>query len=679
MRQRRAVDDESLSSSTPQRNGAAASTSTSSSRRQFQNFDLWAASLCLLVCLVLQLELLGYKLFISDNGDDSPAHGVETVLSGGGKEKLMMAVSSDKQQQQKDQPKPPLQLHDKEKEAHKVPIPNKQPTPVKQPTPDLESLLSYEPTKRIKKSRLKKAIGESYKNSFFWKVFEPEKIAPPNSSDDLPPEIAYVTTLTKCGRHRGSIDGAAVLLHSIRRNSYGWIPMQSQSDSVDFDSSLWPKYGGKGGKYRYKAYVIVDPQASPTIKDKHGDCARFMQSIGWTVLHRPPLVPLFEIPTGEASSGQSSASFDELVKAGYIGVQRPNTGDTARRPGEHPNKLRMLMYNDGCCGDTELLKLHTYGLVGHELAVHLDFDSLILRPMDDLFDVMLGKQKDDKVVESLSIAKLPQSKPVDFSRPIDAAFTRDYNSVKSPSPKSPVGYQGGFLIVRPSLTVLERYRKILQRGEFSLNPRKGWGNKHGGFYGDATFQGIVPYYYEDVAPPGEHNELELDRCIYNQMADNPRKSTHKFPRATPLDPQVMGYSDKNKCRDGRKDCRDTDCQRTHPKDSITTHFTFCNKPWDCSSGLPGTVALDTCLGLLSEWYGVRRELEDWWLLPRNEAGEATNDVSFSQRSFYWNQRTIDRVQQKRQGSLQPDVYKGYCDGIGESGYRNMMGPDGLKK
>ncbi|KAK1748769.1 glycosyltransferase family protein [Skeletonema marinoi] len=511
-----------------------------------------------------------------------------------------MAVSSDKQQQQKDQPKPPFQVHDKEKEAHKVPIPNKQPTP------------------RIKKSRLKKAIGESYKNSFFWKVFEPEKIAPPNSSDDLPPEIAYVTTLTKCGGHRGSIDGAAVLLHSIRRNSYGWIPMQSQSLPwilIIIVAKVWRKRW----KYRYKAYVIVDPQASPTIKDKHGDCARFMQSIGWTVLHRPPLVPLFEIPTAEASSGHSSASFDELVKAGYI----------ARRPGEHPNKLRMLMYNDGCCGDTELLKLHTYGLVGHELAVHLDFDSLILRPMDDLFDVMLGKQKDDKVVESLSIAKL-----------------HNQNQLTSL-----------VLLMRPS-------RETTTQSNHH-HPRMG--KQAGGFYGDATFQGIVPYYYEDVAPPGEHNELELDRCIYNQMADNPRKSTHKFPRPPHWILKSWDTAIRISVAMGGK------------IDSITTHFTFCNKPWDCSSGLPGTVALDTCLGLLSEWYGVRRELEDWWLLPRNEAGEATNDVSFSQRSFYWNQRTIDRVQQKRQGSLQPDVYKGYCDGIGESGYRNMMGPDGLKK
>jgi hypothetical protein len=170
--------------------------------------------------------------------------------------------------------------------------------------------------------------------------------------------------------------------------------------------------------------------------------------------------------------------------------------------------------------------------------------------MDDLFDVMLGKGGNVAARRRLlPLARLPRTREVDFSRPIDAAFTRDYNSMKKPSVNSSVGIQGGFLVVRPDLEVLERFRTILQRGEFVLGPpsRDGWGGKHGGFYGDVTFQGILPYYYEDVAPEGQHNEVELDRCIYNQMADNPRKSTHKYPRATPLDPKKMVSKTKISC------------------------------------------------------------------------------------------------------------------------------------
>ncbi|KAL7459608.1 hypothetical protein ACHAWC_011464 [Mediolabrus comicus] len=649
------------------------SSETTSRRRHFKQFDLWAASLCLLVCLVVQLEFLAYQtLFKSDRSikvdNNSEVHGVQSMTRR--QDGLAAVLSSNKQQEQQRQ---------QDEDRNEVSI------PANQPTSSHKSSQSYEPTNGYKRWRVKEAIDRSNANSQFWNGFEPEKISPPTDSDDLPPVIAYVTTLTKCSvKKRGSLDGAAVLLHSIRRNSWGWTPMQEQSSSLpDFDyetaATAWPKYGGRGGRYRYRAYVIVDPMASPNIQGRVGDCARYMQSIGWTVLHRPPLVPLFEIdPKYNKNDAQPSVTFDDLQRYGYVGVQRPKTGETALKPGEHPNKLRLMMHNDGCCGYNELLKLHVYGLVEHPLAVHFDFDSLVLRPMDDLFDAMLGKQ----TATSIPIAKLPHSKPVDFSKPIDAAFTRDYNSVKHPTLNSPVGYQGGFLAVRPSLAVLERYRKILQRGEFALNPRTGWGGRHGNFYGDLTFQGILPYYYEDIAPPGEHNELELDRCVFNQMADNPRQSTYKFPRATPIDPKVMGFGDTKRCRDGRKDCSDTDCQRTHPKDSITAHFTFCKKPWDCSIGLPGTVALETCLGLLSEWYGVRRELEDWWMLPPADPDEISGDYEEvrlnNQRSFYWNQRTINRVMEKRQGVMDPDLYRGYCDATGSEAYHNLMGPDGLK-
>jgi len=228
------------------------------------------------------------------------------------------------------------------------------------------------------------------------------------------------------------------------------------------------------------------------------------------------------------------------------------------------------------------------------------------------------------------------------------------------------------------LEVLDRFKTILRRGEFLLDPRKGWGGKFGGFYGDMTFQGILPYYYEMVAPEGEHNEIELDRCIYNQMADNPRKSTHRFPRATPLDPEKMGFSDTTKCRDGRDDCSDTDCQRVHPRDSVTAHFTFCHKPWDCSDGLPGTVAHETCSVLLREWYGVRRELEDWWLLkdPNFKRAKTWWDNIDDQRNLYWKAETVDQVYEHRSGSLNVSTYLGYCDSFGENGYRSLTHPDG---
>ena len=181
--------------------------------------------------------------------------------------------------------------------------------------------------------------------SRFWKTHAPDPVPPlppdldPVTGEKLPPVIAYVTTLTKCGGKYGGLDGAAVLLHSIRRNSHGWIPMAKQL--TDITSS--PRYGGEGGRYRYRAYVIVDPKASPDNPvEKSGACARFLQKIGYTILHRASLVPLFEVKD-EGDDGSDNQFYQEWKNMGYVGKQRPADGPTARRPVENPDKLPRKM------------------------------------------------------------------------------------------------------------------------------------------------------------------------------------------------------------------------------------------------------------------------------------------------------------------------------------------------
>lgn len=104
----------------------------------------------------------------------------------------------------------------------------------------------------------------------------------------------------------------------------------------------------------------------------------------------------------------------------------------------------------------------------------------------------------------------------------------------------------------------------------------------------------------------------------------------------------------------------------HPKDSVTTHFTFCKKPWDCSEGLPGTVASETCLGLLKEWYAIRRELEDYWLSQGAEGGG---------KAGYKKDETITLLHQSREGTLDRSRYFGYCSMVGTEGYNRLVPPD----
>lgn len=141
------------------------------------------------------------------------------------------------------------------------------------------------PTTPGKGYRLKSAIRNSHKNSFYWKTHTPDEVPPlPPDTDErgnkLPPIVAYVVTLTKCSSKKSSMDGAAVLMHSVRRNSYGWTPPFHDASNDD-NKQYYPYYGGQGGKYRYRMYAIVDPEASPNDPSSKGDCARFLQKLGY--------------------------------------------------------------------------------------------------------------------------------------------------------------------------------------------------------------------------------------------------------------------------------------------------------------------------------------------------------------------------------------------------------------
>lgn len=186
----------------------------------------------------------------------------------------------------------------------------------------------------------------------------------------------------------------------------------------------------------------------------------------------------------------------------------------------------------------------------HPVVVHMDLDTLVLQPLDDLFDFMLGKTKDTS-----QVTVMWKNKPI--PEQINAAFTRDYNMANPDSKYQPV--QGGFLALRPSMDTYTAFCDIIREGDFRQHG--GWGGKVGPFYGSMTFQGIIPYYY-DYLHPG--TAVELNRCVYNQMCDNPR---------TKRTENDIVHGD---CQTGEDDCEDC---RSRPLEEVTTnHFTLCQKP-----------------------------------------------------------------------------------------------------
>ncbi|KAL7524410.1 hypothetical protein ACHAXR_001557 [Thalassiosira sp. AJA248-18] len=295
--------------------------------------------------------------------------------------------------------------------------------------------------------------------------------------------------------------------------------------------------------------------------------------------------------------------------------------------------LREHVVKSGCCGEKEYLKLYAYALLDYPIVIHLDLDSLVLKPLDDLFLAMLGGAGDDDNNNnqgnsggqfSKEVAEARSRIPVMFNEPlptksIDAYFTKDYNMI-NPGHKH-VGVQGGFIIVKPNMDAFHEYVDIVLQGQFFQG--SGWERKgYGGYFGAQQIQGICSFYY-DYKHPG--TGVELNRCYYNAMADAPRQSS------------------SGKCRDGHAECQD--CRDTPIEEVKSVHFTLCSKPWKCPvwGGVTGETK-NICAKFHQEWFRIREDLD------RKSAAE-------------------EGVEYKNPGGKhKPEVFHGYCKSNGERGY-----------
>ena len=260
------------------------------------------------------------------------------------------------------------------------------------------------------------------------------------------------------------------------------------------------------------------------------------------------------------------------------------------------NRQLQKATKNSCCGIKEMMKLYSYMLPGHPVVVHLDLDTIVLKPLDDLFDLMLQN-------ESFNRSRIPAmwKEPDEFPSQVDFLFTRDYNMVDPPR-RQPyqIGVQGGFLIIRPNETDFRRLIEIiLDGGNYDIH--EGWGGTElgfGGYYGAATVQGLLSYYFGHI---DKHRSVELNRCYYNNMVDDP------------MDTEVAIVQNKTKrCRTLQEACQD--CRKMKVEDIYTAHFTICGKPWWCDLS-PRTVEKEVfglCPKLHREWHRVRLSLEDQW-------------------------------------------------------------------
>eukprot|EP00566_Odontella_aurita_P014977 CAMPEP_0113536520 /NCGR_PEP_ID=MMETSP0015_2-20120614/6304_1 /TAXON_ID=2838 /ORGANISM="Odontella" /LENGTH=340 /DNA_ID=CAMNT_0000435889 /DNA_START=616 /DNA_END=1638 /DNA_ORIENTATION=- /assembly_acc=CAM_ASM_000160 len=321
-------------------------------------------------------------------------------------------------------------------------------------------------------------------------------------------------------------------------------------------------------------------------------------------------------------------SEDDLSKLGYEVKIRGSPVAASEIRGKY---LRHNIEKSGCCGEKELLKLYSYTLTEYPVVVHLDLDALVLQPMDELFDVMLDGPK-SPALQTISVQSGQNIPNV-----VDAYFARDYMGVYWGGRK-PVGVHGGFFVVRPSDAAFTELVDVVREGNYTL--QDGWARSgHGRCHGGETIQGLLPYYY-DILHPG--TAIELNRCIYNAVVDNPRDRKGN----------CIAGQDPNNCEDCRK------APLGHIK---LAHFTYCQKPWLCRD-LDGPInwtsdnqtdrsAIRLCMGMQRAWFLMRKRLDEYTLRLQNISSDG------SQRGV-----------KSKTGSFKPEQFLGYCSNVGKKGY-----------
>jgi len=183
-------------------------------------------------------------------------------------------------------------------------------------------------------------------------------------------------------------------------------------------------HGNVGGQYDYQLYAFYHPEVAA--------CAPVLQDLGYTVQERNTPVAVEDIQ------------------------------------GEF---LRERIVKNGCCGEKELIKLEAFTLVNFKIVVLLDLDVLVMKPLDRLFDFILDSSRRPRDDDLL--------RPEDpIPNQIDLLYTTDFAMVSPGRKYKPT--QGGFVILRPNMTVYNDFVNIVRTGDFRENG--GWGGILGKFW-----------------------------------------------------------------------------------------------------------------------------------------------------------------------------------------------------
>jgi hypothetical protein len=299
--------------------------------------------------------------------------------------------------------------------------------------------------------------------------------------------------------------------------------------------------------------------------------------------------------------------------------------------------------NGGRAGMREMIRLYAFKMIDYRIAVLVDSTTFMLHPPDAIFDALLNGPRGHEWAEAhpnhiirdtfYANGTIVTAKVLPTA--LDIMFTRDYSAMSANSWTT--GISLAFVPIRPSLQI---FRKLINKYQStSYDAKFGWDGKGYSHYaGSMQTKGLLTYFFSEIEP---HRKLELQRCIYNNLAD------------VPFIAGKQGVSDS--CRDVKehKTLPDgsimpcTDCRIQLYDEIVVANFAICQSPWVCPYIEGGervpllAPTLKMCRQFHESWFKLRKSMED-------------SVLEASKRS-------------KATGTFHQEVFHGYCQPGGERG------------
>lgn len=183
---------------------------------------------------------------------------------------------------------------------------------------------------------------------------------------------------------------------------------------------------------------------------------------------------------GPGTAGWSKQTAMKVERAGWeaVPVDLPvRRHETEKIPYHEP------FAKSGCCGESELVKLHAFGLVDYSRVLLLEVESLLLQSLDGLLNENTDAIWTDKY--------------------LDGSYANN-----------------GFFVIRPSDVVYSRMVALVRKGYFQGASGRG-GVKISRCSEGEIIPRLVPYYYQKIHHkplyPGAAKWRLANACVYNNL------------------------------------------------------------------------------------------------------------------------------------------------------------------